>query len=139
MVQAPSNPSPRQVVECVYEAFNRGDSKTLMEKLADHLEWNESENFMLWDRSPYRTPAAVAEGVFRRLAAQIRGCVATPTAIFDVGDTIVVFGRAKGTFNATGRSFDAQYVHFWHIENEKVIGFRQVIDTLAVWRAQQDL
>src|SRR3954463_229403 len=99
MMKNSSHPTHRQIVTCLYETFNRGDIKSFMKQLADNLDWNESENFMLWDRSPYRTPAAVAEGVFKRLSAQIRGCLVTPTAIFDAGDTIVVLGRAKGMFN----------------------------------------
>jgi ketosteroid isomerase-like protein len=139
MMQNSAQPTPRQIVEWLYEAFNACDLKAMTEQLADDLDWNESENFMLSDRSPYRTPVAVAEGVFKRLAAQVRGCRVTPTAIFDAGETIVVLGRAKGMFNATGRNFDAQYVHVWHVRNEKVVGFKQIIDSLTIWRAQQGL
>jgi ketosteroid isomerase-like protein len=139
MMQNPARPTPRQIIEGLYEAFNSCDLKAMTDQLADNLDWNESENFMLSDRSPYRTPAAVAEGVFKRLAAQIRGCLVTPSAIFDAGETIVVLGRATGMFNATGRNFDAQYAHIWCVRNEKVVGFRQIIDSLAVWRAQQGL
>lgn len=139
MKQNSAHSTPRQVVECLYEAFNRGDLKTIVEQLANTLDWHESENCMLWDRSPYLTPAAVEEGVFGRLAVQLRGCLATPITMFEVGDTILALGRIKGMFNATGRSFNAEYVHIWHVQNGRIVGFRQVIDTLAIWRAQQGL
>ncbi len=138
-MQHSAHPTPQQIVEHLYRAFNRGDFKTMIEHLADKFDWNVSDNFLLWDPTPYRTPAAAAAALFKCLVAQVRGCVAIPTDLFDAGETIVVLGRVKGMFNATGRSFDAEYAHVWHVRNEKVVGFRQIIDSLAVWRAQQGL
>jgi uncharacterized protein len=126
-----------EVVERLYDAFARGDAAGIMAQLHDELDWNEAENFMLSDRNPYRTPAAVADGVFRRLATDVRDYEATPTEIFDAGDVIVALGRSKGIIVATGKPFDAQYVHIWRVKNGKIIGFQQVIDTLNVWQAQQ--
>jgi ketosteroid isomerase-like protein len=127
------------VVERLYEGFRSGDATMVMDQLADDLDWHEAENFMLSDRNPYRTPAAVAEGVFSRLRSAIRDYEADPVRIFDAGEAVIVLGRSKGMFNATGRSFDAQFAHFWQVRDGRIVGFRQVIDTLAVWRAQQGL
>ena len=125
------------VVERLYDAFVRRDSEAIMAQLDDQIEWYEAENFMLSDRNPYRTPAAVADGVFRRLATDVRDYEALPTEIFDAGEVIVALGRSKGVIVATGKPFDAQYVHIWRVKHGKIVGFRQVIDTLNVWRAQQ--
>lgn len=129
----------RDVVERMYEGFRSGDATMVTDQLADDLEWHEAENFMLSDRNPYRTPAAVAEGVFGRLRSAIRDYEADPVRIFDAGEAVIVLGRSKGMFNATGRSFDAQFAHVWQVRDGRIVGFRQVIDTLAVWRAQQGL
>jgi ketosteroid isomerase-like protein len=77
-----------EVVERLYDAFARGDAAGIMARLHDELDWNEAENFMLSDRNPYRTPAAVADGVFRRLATDVRDYEATPTEIFVAGRSI---------------------------------------------------
>ena len=126
-----------EVVKRLYAAFESGDGAAIMAQLHDKLDWNESENFMLSDRNPYRTPAAVAEGVFQRLATELRGYEATPTEMFDAGDVIVAIGRSKGIVAATGKAFDAQYAHIWRVKNGKIVGFQQILDTLAFWRAQQ--
>ncbi len=123
------------VVKRLYDAFKIGDAKAILAQLHEQLEWNEAENFMLSDRNPYRTPAAVADGVFRRLATDVEGYEAMPTEIFDAGDVIIAIGRSSGTFAATGKPFDAQYAHIWRVKDGKIHGFQQVIDTLAVWRA----
>ena len=130
-------PTGLEVVERLYDAFVRGDGQAIMALLDDELDWNEAENFMLSDRNPYRTPAAVAEGVFGRLASDVRDYEALPSEIFDAGDVIVALGRSKGIIVATGKRFDAQYAHVWRVRQGKIVGFQQVIDTLNVWRAQQ--
>jgi len=125
------------VVRCLYAAFVRGDAQAIMAQLHDELDWNEADNFMLSDRNPYRTPAEVAEGVFQRLATHLRDYEATPTEIFDAGDVVVAIGRSKGVVVATGKAFDAQYAHIWRVLDGKIVGFRQILDTLAFWRAEQ--
>lgn len=131
--------TPLEVVERIYEGFRSGDATMVADQLAEDLDWHEAENCMLSDRSPYRSPAAVAEGVLDRLKRTIRDYEADPVRIYDAGEAVIVLGRSKGMFNATGRRFDAQFAHVWQVRNGKVVGFRQVIDTLAVWRAQQGL
>lgn len=125
------------VVQRLYEAFVQGDASLIMEQLHESLEWNESDNFMLAEGNPYRTPQAVADGVFRRLATEIQDYQATPTEIFNAGAVVVAIGRSKGTMVATGKPFDAQYAHIWRVRDGKIIGFRQIIDTHEIWRAQQ--
>lgn len=139
MTQAPmiAAPTSLEVVQQLYDAFVRGDATAIMALLADDLEWHEAENFMLSDRNPYRTPLAVAEGVFARLAADVRDYEASPDELFDAGNVIVGIGRSKGVIAFTGRHFDAQYAHIWRVRDGRIVGFQQVIDTLGVWRAQQ--
>lgn len=135
--RAENNASAIAVVQRLYEAFVQGDASLIMAQLHESLEWNESDNFMLAVGNPYQTPQAVADGVFRRLATEIQGYQATPTEMFDAGDVVVAIGRSRGTIVATGKPFDAQYAHIWRVQDGKIVGFRQIIDTLEVWRAQQ--
>ncbi|KMS53558.1 ketosteroid isomerase [Novosphingobium barchaimii LL02] len=136
--ETPTFPAGIQVVNQLYAAFVREDPAAIMALLNDDLDWRESENFMLSDRNPYRTPAAVADGVFRRLATDVQGYEALPSEIFDAGSVVIALGRSKGTIVATGKTFDAQYAHVWRVTKGKITGFQQIIDTLEVWRAQRD-
>jgi uncharacterized protein len=125
------------VVKNFYDSFVRGDIEAVVATLSDELDWRESENFLLGDRNPYLTPASVVEGVFGRIAKEFQDYEAGPTELIDGGDVIVAVGRSKGIMAATGKPFDAQYMHVVRVANGKIVSFHQVIDTLEVWRSQQ--
>lgn len=57
------------VIKRLYAAFARGDLAGALSEIHENIEWNEAENFIYADRNPYRSSAAVAEGVFGRLVA----------------------------------------------------------------------
>jgi len=137
MTNTIEKPIALDVVRGLYAAFERGDATGIMAQLNEELDWNEAENFMLSDGNPYRTPDAVAQGVFGRLATELRDYEATPTELFDAGDVVVAIGRSKGIVVASGKAFDAQYAHIWRVRDGKIVGFQQILDTLAFWRAQQ--
>lgn len=100
------------------------------------IEWNEAENFIYADRNPYKSPSAVAEGVFGRLVADWENYKATATTILEADDESVVgLGRSTGTHRVTGKPLDAQFVHIWKLKDGKIIGFQQYIDTLQVHQA----
>ncbi|WP_269716369.1 nuclear transport factor 2 family protein [Caulobacter sp. NIBR2454] len=126
-----------ELVKHFYDSFVRGDIDAVLATLSDDLDWRESENFLLGDRNPYRTPAAVAEGVFKRVAAEFQDYVAGPDELIDAGDTIVAVGRSKGVMASTGKPFDAKYTHIVRVADGKIVSWHQLIDTLEIWRAQQ--
>lgn len=125
------------VVKHFYDSFVRGDIEAVLGTLSDDLDWRESENFFLGDRNPYRTPAAVMEGVFNRIAVEFKDYQAGPTELIDAGDTVVAIGRSKGIMASTGKPFDAAYTHVVRVADGKIVSWHQLIDTLEVWRAQQ--
>lgn len=125
------------VVKRLYAAFARGDGPGALAEMHAEIEWNEAESFIYADRNPYRSPPAVAEGVFGRLVADWRDYEATAFELLDAGDTVVALGRSKGTHVTTGKQLDAQFAHIWRIREGKIAGFQQFIDTLQVWRATE--
>lgn len=125
------------VVKKFYDSFVQGDIDAVVACLSDQLDWRESENFFLGDRNPYLTPAAVVEGVFKRIAKEFKDYQAGPTELIDAGDVVVALGRSKGIMAATGKPFDARYTHVVRVADGKIVSWHQLIDTLEVWRAQQ--
>lgn len=125
------------VVKEFYDSFVRGDIDAVIATLSHDLDWRESENFLLGDRNPYLSPAAVVDGVFGRIAKEFLNYQAGPTELIDGGDVVVAVGRSKGIMASTGKPFDAQYMHVVRVANGKIVSFHQVIDTLEVWRSQQ--
>ena len=99
------------------------------------IVWNEAENFPYADDNPYRGPEAVLNGVLARLGSEWEGFAGVPEEFRDAGDTIIVLGRYRGTFRATGRAMNAQMVHVWRVKDGKAAAFQQYTDTLAAARA----
>jgi ketosteroid isomerase-like protein len=123
------------IVQSLYDAFARGDVPAVLGSLSAGIDWREAENFPYADRSPYIGPDAVLQGVFMRVGTEWEGFGATPERLLDAGDTVVALGRYTGTYKATGKSVNAQFVHIWSLENGKAVRFQQYTDTLQFAQA----
>jgi ketosteroid isomerase-like protein len=126
---------PAAVIRDLYDSFARGDVAAVLGLMAADIVWNEAENFIYSDRNPYRGPQAVLDGLFIRLATEWEGLSVNPESFVSEGDRVVVLGRYKGTYRATGKAVNAQFVHAWTLSGGKVAGFQQYTDTLQFARA----
>ena len=117
----------------LYAAFARGDAGAILGAMDPAIVWNEAENFAYADRNPYTSPAAVGQGVFLRVA-QWENFQAKPVELLDAGGTVVALGRYTGTYKATGRKMDAQFVHVFRLREGKIVAFQQYVDTLQASR-----
>jgi ketosteroid isomerase-like protein len=128
-------PKPNaQLIQGLYDAFAAGDVPGVLGRMSPDIVWNEAENFPYADGNPYVGPAAIANGVFARCATEWNGFAVAVDEILDAGDTIVVLGRYRGTYKATGRAQNTQFAHVWRIANGKAVRFQQHADTLQVAR-----
>jgi uncharacterized protein len=118
------------LIRALYGAFAAGDIEGVVSRMSPDIEWNEAENFPYADGNPYRGPEAILTGVFARLGGEWDGFAAVPDEYLDAGDIVVVLGRYRGAYKATGRALDAQLAHVWRIEDGKIAGFQQYTDTL---------
>ena len=123
------------LVRTIYDAFARGDVAAVLEGMSPAIIWNEAENFPYADQNPYVGPTAVAQGVFARLGGEWDGFSVKIEEIHGAGNVVVARGRYTGIYRKTGRSIDAQMVHFWRVTDGKAISFQQYVDTLQVARA----
>ena len=122
------------LVQAIYAAFGAGDVPGVLSRMSPDIVWNEAENFPYADQNPYLGPEAVLTGVFARIGTEWDGFTVVPDDLLDAGDAVVVLGRYKGVYKATGRALDAQLVHVWRIEDGKVVAFQQYTDTLQTAR-----
>jgi ketosteroid isomerase-like protein len=130
-------PSNREFMRSLYDAFARGDADTVLGALDPEIVWTEAENSVYADRSPYRGPQQVAEGVFMRLATEWDGFSVRPETFVEDGDTVVSFGRYRGTYKATGRPLDAQFAHAWTLRDGRITSFQQYTDTAQMARVTE--
>lgn len=122
-------------VQGVYDAFAKGDIPAVLGFLSSDVDWTEAEGFPYG--GTYTGPDAVLEGVFMRLGAEWESFAAVPDEFIDGGDTVVVLGKYRGTYKATGKSFQANFAHVWKVREGKAVKFVQYVDTLIVHRALQ--
>lgn len=118
-----------KTVEGFYAAMGRGDIPLILGALDPRIVWNEAENFVYADKSPYNGVEAVLTGLFARLAGEWDGFSAVPQEIVDGGETVVALGRYGGVYKATGVKVDAQFVHVFRFKDGKVASFQQYTDT----------
>ena len=127
--------SPLQIIQDHYAASAVGDLDGMLAPLAADVEWTEMAGFPY--AGTYTGPAAVADGVFRRIGEDWTGYRADPDHFVSDGPEVVAFGVYSGTYTATGRSMRARFVHHWTIRNGKVVRFQQYTDTHLVRRAME--
>ena len=119
-----------EIISGMYEAFAQGDVPGVLGQLDARVEWNEAENFIYADGSPYIGPEAVLAGIFVRLGAEWDAFTVTPASFHGAGETVLVCGRFSGTYRATGKAVAAQFAHVWTLAEGKVVKFQEYTDTL---------
>lgn len=117
------------VIRGMYESFSKGDVTSVLGQMHQHIEWREAENFIYADRSPYRGPQAVLEGVFMRLASEWADFKVMPEEWLDAGNHIVVLGTYSGRHKESSREVRAQFAHIWGVTHGRVVRFQQYTDT----------
>jgi ketosteroid isomerase-like protein len=122
------------LVRAIYAAFAAGDVPSVVALMSPDMVWNEAENFPYADGNPYCGAEAILGGVFARLGSEWEGFAAVPEEFLDAGDTVVVLGRYRGTFKATGLAMDSQLAHVWRVADGKAVRFQQYTDTLQAAR-----
>ena len=117
------------VIRGMYEFFSKGDVTSVLDQMHQQIEWREAENFIYADRSPYRGPQAVLEGVFMRLASEWADFKVMPEEWLDAGNHIVVLGTYSGRHKESGKEVRAQFAHIWGVTHGRVVRFQQYTDT----------
>jgi uncharacterized protein len=117
------------LVRSVYEAFAKGDVRTVLGLLSDKVEWNEAEHFPYWPGGPIVGPQAVLTGVFARIPGDFDGFTVHVRRLVGAGDTVLAEVRYRATAKATGRRLDAQVAHVWDVRDGKIARFQQYADT----------
>lgn len=120
-----------QTARRLYDAFNSGDLATFEQGVSPHLEWNEADNSLNCAGNPYRSFAAVRDGVFVPTMRDFVQFSVDLEQLIDGGDFIVGTGRYRGRSTATGKQLSAQFCHVLHLDDQgKLDRFQEYADTL---------
>ena len=115
-----------------YEAFNRGDIETAFQAMTDDVEFVLMENSPQYRGSPYAGKHEVGEKLFAPAGADWDGYGIDVEKIHDAGETLIMQGRYRGRFKATGREAKTQVVHIWTLRDGKLSKLEQYVDTAGM-------
>jgi ketosteroid isomerase-like protein len=121
-----------ELLDDLYAAFNDGDTATMLDAMADDVEW------IIPEGAPYGGthvgPGAVASEVFERIPRDVDSFRADPDRFVDGGDTVV----AEGSFTIVskwGQTHEIPFVHVWDVDDGRITRFVNHTDTHLMRRA----
>jgi len=125
-----------EIVQSGYECFGNGDIEGLLKLFSDDITWTvpEIENAPFAGR---RTGTASIAEFFTQLAEAEDITRFEPLEFISEGDKVVVLGESEATVRSTGKTYQTDWVHVFHLQNGKVAEFTEFFDNAAATRAFQ--
>jgi ketosteroid isomerase-like protein len=120
------------LIQRMYEAFGRGDIRTIVENLTDDVEWIAEGPSSVAYFGKMNGPAEVQAKFFGGIASTQEDMKLTTEDFLAQGDGVAMFGRYSARVKATGKQFDAALGHLFRIRDGKVSKFVNLGDTAAV-------
>jgi uncharacterized protein len=123
------------LVRKVYDAFERGDIKTILDNLTGDVEWIQEGPTVI----PYagrKTGPTQVRQFFDALGGTQEKMKLTIDHFIAQGDEVATLGRYTATVKATGKQFDSRVGHFFTIRDGKLsrwIGLGDMTDVAAAY------
>nr|WP_320038907.1 nuclear transport factor 2 family protein [uncultured Bacteroides sp.] len=120
-----------EIVKSTYEGkTSEENGKNLAQHLALDASWTEAAGFPYG--GTYIGLDAITKNVFHRLATEWTEYKFTPEGYVADEDKVVAYGTYSGTYNVTGKYFEARVTHLWRLKNGKIVSFEQFVDSQTV-------
>lgn len=129
----PRERSVTELVRSVYAALAAGDRERLLALLAEDFEADLPAGMPIVE-TPIRSAREMIERAWWPLGRACRVRVEPLEWIPCVGGRLLVLGRYRGRGRATGREFEAKFVHLWSARDGRVTHLWHLTDT-AAWVA----
>ena len=125
-----------EIIQKGYECFGTGDIPGLLALFAEDIEWTvpEIENAAF---AGNRTGTDAVARFFTELTEAEDITRFEPLEFIAEGDKVVVLGESESTVRATGRTYQTDWVHVFHVHDGKVKEFQEFFDNAAATRAFQ--
>ncbi|PFR45864.1 nuclear transport factor 2 family protein [Bacillus cereus] len=126
-----------EIIQSTYEGSASSNAKHLVEALSEKVEWTEAKGFPYG--GTYIGVEAIMKNVFSRLGSEWNDYKASVNTYHEVSgkDVIIAEGMYSGVYKETGKSFKAEFVHVWQLENGKIVKFKQYVDSHIVKEAMK--
>ncbi len=123
-----------KLVQQAYANYKSGDIQSMLDLLADDIEWElpEIENVPF---SGKRRGREEVEKFFKSLADSQKLQYFEPREFIAQGDKVVVLGHYGWCVYSTNREFEGDWAHVFTIRGGKVLKMHEYTDTAAVGSA----
>lgn len=117
-----------RVVQQIYEAFGRGDVATIMDLLADDVDWASEADQDIAPWHGRRTKAEVP-AFFQAIGETLDVSEFTPLSFTSNDTDVMTVIRFGFTVRGTGKSGAMDLHHWWRFRDGKVVLYRGTEDT----------
>lgn len=124
----------KEAAQNVYECFGKGDLAGVLSALTEDVTWYLVGPQQIPYFGRYRGKADV-ERFFALLFEHEEILEFSPESFISEGDRVVVTGRERCRARRTGKEFSVQWVQLFQVENGKISGFTEYIDTYPMVEA----
>lgn len=120
-----------EIVKSTYEGKNSEENgRNLAKYAAENISWTEAKGFPY--AGTYIGLESITQNVFARLGSEWTDYTFTPEDYVAGEDKVVAYGTYYGTYNLTGKSFEARVAHIWKLKDGKIISFEQFVDSHTI-------
>jgi len=125
-----------KLVQQGYEKFGSGDIPGLLSLFWNGIQWNtpKVENAIF---SGERDGLDAVKEFFAQMIDAEEFTRFEPLEFIAQDDKVVVLGEFAGTVKETGRSYETEWVHVFRIRDEKIVSFKEFLDSAAMAKAFQ--
>ncbi|AVR45379.1 hypothetical protein C7S20_08910 [Christiangramia fulva] len=127
-----SDPGNMEVIANLYKSFQAGDIPGVLQRMDPDIVWNEAEGNKYAAGNPYIGPDAVLNGVFARIGAEHEYFKLEDVQLHEMhNNQVLATLRYDGKWK-DGEKYNVQAAHLWTLNNGKITGFQQYVDTKTI-------
>ena len=120
---------PKDLINSVYEAFQKGDIPFIVSQVAPGCVWKQSPN-LPWG-GEFSGPEGAGE-FFTRLNDAYETTSFVVEESVQSGDEVFSVGSYAGTARATGKPGGTPFAFRWRVSNGKITFYEAYMDTVAL-------
>lgn len=125
-----------QLVQDGYTKFGSGDIPGLLSLFWEGIRWQTPKV----ENAPFSGDRDGLDAVtefFSQLIDAEEFTRFEPLEFIAQDDKVVVLGEFKGTVKSTGKSYETEWVHLFHVRDGKIVSFKEFLDSAAMSKAFQ--
>ena len=123
-----SEQANEQLVRNLYDAFGRGDIQTMLNALADDVDWYDPGPPAVAHAGRYRGREDVLR-FFSRIGESLEIETFQPTEFIVQGDRVIALGSIRAKAKQTGLVYDNEWAMSWTLRDGRVTKWQIYEDT----------